>query len=745
VENELGGLNSDQQRDVRECASRLRKILLSGAASVDLRLLLPPPDAPHRQAVLHELIKIELEVRYARGQGCLLEDLLRQYPELGGAENLPAGLLYEEYRARRLSGLEPSLDEYRSRFPRQFEQFRQLVEQDLRSSQTQADAATLLPAVPPPTVSPGSSGMRTLPVGEGYQLLQRIGRGQFGEVWRALAPGGVPVAVKRIFRPMDDDGSQRELKALHKIRELGHPYLLQIQSFQAFEDHLTIVMELADGSLEDRLKQCRAAGLPGIPTEELLRYFSEAAEALDFLHEQKLSHRDIKPQNLLHLKGHAKVADFGIARPQQAALDHTLNIGGTPAYMAPEMWRGEISVHSDQYSLALTWYEMRTCRRPFSATNQLELLQQHVFEKPDISGVPEAEQKVLLRALAKKPEERFPTCEAFVQALGEALKPAKAEIPVQRPGIQVPVGSLVFALIAILVTLSVVWWRWPSPSPIIQPPPRVEVSWQPEKWQPDSNAADLVPDRNGGRYYRRLVREVSGQKVVMVAVPQNSPDDPPTFYIMQNKVWNGLYAAFVQDAASAAIVRKYSDCPGCNRLVQPDWRKEWRKGGYAPNKNVNVGVDGKDRFPVFRVTVTEAHSFAVWLGGLLPNEKQWRKAAGLGGEDPRPGPYDNPMDMAIGLLDGPWSVDKGKGDRSIHDCRQMASNGKEWTRDLADKLAGERLEIPLDKMNGPRTVVVQGQSYLSPEPLTFEAMREPRAVECTAADPEVTFRVVLQR
>jgi len=158
------------------------------------------------------------------------------------------------------------------------------------------------------------------------------------------------------------------------------------------------------------LESCTMSGLPAIPPDELLRDFSEVAEALDFLHQQKLSHRDIKPQHLLHLKGHAKLI-------AQTALDHTRT-----ANMAPEMWRGEISVHSVQYSLALTWYEMRTCRRPFSA-NVRELLQQHMFEKPDLSGLPPAEQKVLLRALAKKPDERFPTCVAFVQALSETLMP----------------------------------------------------------------------------------------------------------------------------------------------------------------------------------------------------------------------------------------------------------------------------------------------------------------------------------
>jgi formylglycine-generating enzyme required for sulfatase activity len=247
-----------------------------------------------------------------------------------------------------------------------------------------------------------------------------------------------------------------------------------------------------------------------------------------------------------------------------------------------------------------------------------------------------------------------------------------------------------------------------------------------------------------------LVHEVSGQKVVMVAVPQKAPDDPQTFYIMQNKVWNGLYAVFIAEPAAEKLLRNYSSRPGCDSLVQRNWRDEWRKGGYAPDINPDMSrgslsrVKDGEHVPVFRVTVTEAHAFAVSLGGLLPSKKQWRKAAGVG-EDDRPGPFDS-GDMAIGQTSGPWPVEKGIGDTSIHGCRQMASNGKEWTRDLADKAANEKAEIPLEQMIGIRRVMVQGQSYLSREPLTFQAMmQETEVKDCTAADPEVTFRVVLER
>jgi hypothetical protein len=90
-------------------------------------------------------------------------------------------------------------------------------------------------------------------------------------------------------------------------------------------------------------------------------------------------------------------------------------------------------------------------------------------------------------------------------------------------------------------------------------------------------------------------------------------------------------------------------------------------------------------------------------------------------------------------------VDVGNRDVSIYGCRQMASNGYEWTRDLADLEPGMKAEIPLEEMIAARSVYLQGQSYLSREPLTFKAMLQPRTMECREASFEVTFRVVLEQ
>jgi serine/threonine protein kinase len=617
-------------------------------------------------------------------------------------------------------------------------------------------------AVPGLSESPGPDPIPlTIGGGAGYQLLERIGKGQYGQVHRARAPGGVIVAVKLILRSLDDDSTQAELLALERIRELRHPFLLQTHNFQALNDRLVIVMELADGSLQDRFQECKAAGLPGIPPDELLRYFSEAAEALDFLHQQKLSHRDIKPQNLLHLKGHAKVADFGIARLQQNAIDQTVNVRGTPLYMAPEMWNGRVSRHSDQYSLAATWFQMRTGRALFAGESAFEIGRKHSTEKPDLSEVSEAEEQVLRRALAKDPDQRYPSCVTFVAALREALTSPPTQrtgafptLPVRSRTIKITIATLALALVAVAVALYLIPNRSQAPASSSPAAPPAAVYWLPKDWEPIT-PNDLVEDRNQRVYHRRLQREVGPQreKVTLVVVPQTTPTDPPTFYISENKVCNDLFAAGENSPTLAHLLKNYSDP---NRNLKDLVKNEWHKGGLVLNLNADPnrppfpGVTGefkgqsRGRFPVFRVTVTEAHCFAEWLGGRLPTRRQWRKAAGRG-EDRREGPFAGASPDKNGLVrpadDGPWSVDWGNRDVSIYGCRQMATNGLEWTRDLDDPGA----TIPLETMHLPPKVYVLGESYLSDrQPLTFDAMAEPRVKNCSTADWEVTFRIVLE-
>src|SRR5262249_10319083 len=161
------------------------------------------------------------------------------------------------------------------------------------------------------------------------------------------------------------------------IKQLRHPFLLQTHSFGMMEGKLTIVMELADGSLSDRFNLCKSQWTSVDPGPELLIYFSQAAQALDYLQSENVSHRDIKPQNLLILRGFARVADFGLARGQDRMVEEASLLCGTPIYMAPEVWAQQVSRHSDQYSLAATYVHMRLGRPIFEGSFQ-EIFLHHV-------------------------------------------------------------------------------------------------------------------------------------------------------------------------------------------------------------------------------------------------------------------------------------------------------------------------------------------------------------------------------
>jgi serine/threonine protein kinase len=261
-------------------------------------------------------------------------------------------------------------------------------------------------------------------VGAGYRLVRRLGRGAFGEVWQAEAPGGVPDAVKIISRSLTEKEAQAEGNALELTKKLRHGYLLQTQAFWAVDDRLFIVMELADGSLRDRFRECQAQGLPGIPVGELLPCIEQAAAALDYLHENRLLHRDIKPENILRLGKLAKVADFGLAvLLPETVRSVTVNSAGTIPYMGPEVWHGKACNASDQWSLAVTYVELRRGRPLFGGSNQAEMMFNILNGTPDLAGLEGAEQDVLRTALAKEHAHRFATCSEFADALRLALAP----------------------------------------------------------------------------------------------------------------------------------------------------------------------------------------------------------------------------------------------------------------------------------------------------------------------------------
>jgi serine/threonine protein kinase len=267
----------------------------------------------------------------------------------------------------------------------------------------------------------------------GYRLIEPLGSGGFGEVWKCEAPGGLKKAIKFVYgnlNSLDVDGvrAEQEKRALKRLldADVRHPFVCTVEQIQEVEGELVIVMELADRSLHDLFVEQRNAGLIGIPRDDLLRYLRDSAEALDFMNEKhKLQHLDVKPRNLFLISDRVKVADFGLVKHLQ---NHTASgiLGGvTPLYAAPETFKGQISDRSDQYSLAIVYYELLTGQRPFNGKNVRTLMQQHLKEDPDLRALPESERPVVARALSKDPARRFPNCMAFLRALYAARPHAR--------------------------------------------------------------------------------------------------------------------------------------------------------------------------------------------------------------------------------------------------------------------------------------------------------------------------------
>lgn len=254
----------------------------------------------------------------------------------------------------------------------------------------------------------------------GYTLLERIGAGGYGEVWKVDAPGGLAKAIKCVYGRMDDTRAARELKALDRVKQVRHPFLLSLERIEVVDGQLFIVTELADQSLKDRYDACREAGHPGIPRAELLSYIHDAADALDYMRElYSLQHLDIKPENLLLVGGHIKVADFGLVKQLQD-VSVSLVGGLTPIYAAPEVFDDRASAQSDQYSLAIVYQEMLTGQLPFPGRTPAQLASQHLHSRPQLESLPLADQAVLARALAKDPSRRFASCRAMIDALCHA-------------------------------------------------------------------------------------------------------------------------------------------------------------------------------------------------------------------------------------------------------------------------------------------------------------------------------------
>lgn len=274
-----------------------------------------------------------------------------------------------------------------------------------------------------------------------YQIVAPLGEGGMAAVYKAYQPSMERyVAVKVLPRQMaeSEEFITRFKREARMLAQLQHPHILPVFDYGESDGYTYIVMSFVQsGTLADLLKT-RRLSLP-----EIRRMMTQIGDALGYAHTRGMIHRDVKPSNvLLDERGNCLLTDFGLARMTEAVSARLTSSGaimGTPAYMSPEQGAGtKLDGRSDIYSLGIILYEMITGQVPYSAETPIAIVFKHIQDPlpaarklvPDLS---EDLERVLLKSLAKKPEDRYQSAEDFVEAIQAAI-PAQA--PTARPAPQ---------------------------------------------------------------------------------------------------------------------------------------------------------------------------------------------------------------------------------------------------------------------------------------------------------------------
>ncbi len=234
----------------------------------------------------------------------------------------------------------------------------------------------------------------------GYRLVQLIGQGGWSSVWKAQRRDGSHCALK-FLACQNDTGPAQEVRAISAIRQLKHPNLMPVESVWSCSGYLVVVMELADGSLLDLLDVYQDELSQAMALEHVVFFLRQAADAIDFLNtrqhlvnEQRvaLRHCDIKPSNLLVIGQKVFLADFGLSVQASAPMWYHRK-AGTVMYSAPEVFQGWLSEWSDQYSLAVSYFQLRTGAFPFNGLPSTFILG-YVRPAPDLSLLKGEERQV---------------------------------------------------------------------------------------------------------------------------------------------------------------------------------------------------------------------------------------------------------------------------------------------------------------------------------------------------------------
>ena len=273
-----------------------------------------------------------------------------------------------------------------------------------------------------------------------YRVLDPLGRGGMAQVYRAYHPQldrYVAIKVLRSDLVEAKDFLARFQYEAQAVAALRHPNIVQVFDFDVQGDVYYMVMELLEGdTLKTRLNDYRLRG-ERMDLGDIVRILLNVLDGLAYAHSERMIHRDVKPTNIMLTRdGQAVITDFGIAQII-GGTHHTLSgmLMGTLNYMAPEQGlEGHSDSRSDIYSLGIVFYEMLTQRIPFDAGTPLAILMKHLHDSLPLPcqidpTIPGPFERVVLKALAKGPEDRFQSSQDMARMLRKAAGEAEVEIP----------------------------------------------------------------------------------------------------------------------------------------------------------------------------------------------------------------------------------------------------------------------------------------------------------------------------
>ncbi len=265
-----------------------------------------------------------------------------------------------------------------------------------------------------------------------YRLSRLLGHGGFADVYlgehiylKTLA------AIKVLHTQLANEDIERFRAEAQTIAHLVHPHIIRVLDFDVDQHTPLLVMDYAP---DDTLRQRHPKG-ERLPLATVVPYVKQIASALQYAHDRRVIHRDVKPENMLiGQNGEVLLSDFGIALMAETSLSQSTEdtVMGTMAYMAPEQMQGKARPASDQYALAIVVYEWLCGVRPFTGS-YMEVVTQHLSAAPppmrNYAAVPPEVERVILKALEKDPHERFVRVQDFADALEQAYQRSLGATP----------------------------------------------------------------------------------------------------------------------------------------------------------------------------------------------------------------------------------------------------------------------------------------------------------------------------